>query len=174
MRKIILSDEIGEELDVPKEEHLFNVSDVLSRETQKIIQRILSLNIPTWEQVQKILQIKARWLETILKIDEHNLLRNCFSIDGGITLTQEDLEEISRNLYLVWDKSPQPMSDSIDNPYIYTLYEDFCHVRGNKLHFRNAKYHFLFESVEIKSDDIQINTSINDYQVTDVDMEKFP
>ena len=75
-------------------------------------------------------------------------------------------------VYVRWGEVTK-MNQDIDNPYIQSLYEDFCYIRGKSLDFRNHNYYFLFGSVEINTDEIERNSSVNDYSILGIDIEQF-
>lgn len=155
------------------EENIFNVSDVLTRKLNQALDAISRSDKQIADKIQRIIEFKDIANQIILKADEEKLLKNYFSYDGWITLTEKDLEEITGCLFM-WDDSwLKKMSQDIDNPYILSLYQDFCYSRWRTLNFRNENYYFLFWSVKLNTAEIGITTSINDYTITDIDIEQF-
>lgn len=157
----------------PNEAYIFNASDILSRETQIPLRNIANSSLSTKEKIAKILKIKQQWLNVIKDADEHNLLKSYFTVDGGIMLEESDLNDILWCMYMGDENGVSKMNQDIENPYIQSLYEDFCYIRGNSLNFRNHNYYFLFGSLDINSEEIELNSSVNDYSILGVDIEQF-
>lgn len=167
MKKIVVVESIDDKKTTEKD--LFNASELLSMMTHNQVLKILQSQKSQQEKLNEILKIKKKWKETIKEIDEENLLWDFFTLDGGIKLSEDDLEYITASLFLLdenWDKE-----NLSENTYIKMLYRDFCNLRWNTLNFRNNNYYFLFDSLKI--DDVWITTSINDYNILEIDLDAF-
>ncbi len=126
------------------------------------------------DKVKKVIENKQKIITTIKELDENNLL-SLFSHDWWIKLTLEDMEEIISSLYLVSDSTEnwkQKIETPIEeHPFFHSLINDFCYFWANTLNFRNKNYYFLFDSLTISQ--TTKNTSINDYEIIDINFEDF-
>ncbi|MDD3145651.1 MAG: hypothetical protein PHV23_06125 [Candidatus Gracilibacteria bacterium] len=171
MIKIVCS-----EKDLPVDEKsLFNVGFVFSHIINKNNTGIIEdTSLSTEEKVRKIMGNKEKSLKTINEIDENKLL-SMFSHDGGIKITVEDIEEIIGSLYLVGEdveggkKRIEILPE--EHPFIQALVDDFCYFGAETLNFRNKNYYFLYDSLSIGK--IGKSTSINDFDITDIDFLEF-
>lgn len=171
MRKMVIWDSQEEKnLD---EQWLFDVSDVVSRQSMRVSKTILDSWQTPEEKVKRILDIRKKWNSLFLTLDEDKLVKSTFTYDGGICLDEKDLEYITHSLFWIsQDGEKQSLSqDIVHNPYIQSLYHDFCYIRNNKLNFRNEKYYFLFDSIQIA--EIDRFTSVNDFEILRIDIDAF-
>ncbi|MDD2907124.1 MAG: hypothetical protein PHH98_00650 [Candidatus Gracilibacteria bacterium] len=157
------------------EKSLFNVGFVFSHiANNNGNYTIENKTLSTQEKVDEIMAEKIKLLKEVVGLDEKKLL-SMFYHDGGIKLSMEDLEEIVGSLFLVGEeieggkkKIEIPIEE---HPFIRALFDDFCYFGGNSLNFRNNKYYFLFDSLDIG--EVEKNTSINDYEINNINFEEF-
>jgi len=162
--------------DLPVDEKsLFNVWFVFSHITNKNNTWIVeNSSLKIEEKVRRIMENKEKSLKTINEIDENKLL-SMFSHDWWIKITVEDIEEIIWSLYLVWEEiewwKKRIEIPPEEHPFIQALVDDFCYFWVESLNFRNKNYYFLYDSLSIWK--IWKSTSINDFDVTDIDFLEF-
>ena len=126
MRPIILSED-GEFTRTPVQ--LFNLSDVTGRESDVYISKLLQTQVDVEEKVKKIIKVKNTGNQLVSELDELGEIKDTFMYDGGIRLSEKDLNDIVENLYLVDGSSKTQMNTTEDNPYIQALCHDFCYFR---------------------------------------------
>ncbi len=167
MKKIVVVESLDDKK--PTEKELFDGSEALSMMTHNQVLRILQSQKSPEEKLKEILKIKKKSKEVIKEMDEDNLMSEFFTLDWWIKLSESDLEYIWASLFLFdenWDKQGLE-----ENAYVKMLYRDFCNIRWNTLNFRNKNYYFLFDSLKI--DEVWITTSINDYEIQELDLDSF-
>lgn len=126
MRPIILS-EGGDTSNTP--EQLFNISDVTGRETHTYITALLQTQMDVQQKVKKIIKAKSKGNQLISQLDELGEIKDTFMYDGGIRLSEKDLNDIVENLYLIDGTNKTQLNTTEDNPYIQSLCHDFCYFR---------------------------------------------
>lgn len=168
MRPIILAEDSDTE---NKPGYIFDISDAVGRQSDTFVKSILWSNMDVKQKVEKIIAAKRKGNTLIQNLDEMGEIKDSFMLDGGIRLTEKDIQDIVDKLYRIDESQNTSLDTTAENPYIYALYNDFCYFRGESLNFRNNKYYFLFDSVKI--DPNTITTSINDFNIVDIDIEKF-
>lgn len=162
--------------DLPVDERsLFNVWFVFSHiANNNWNSTIKNQSLSTQEKVDEIMAEKIKLLKEVIWLDEKRLLE-MFYHDWWIKLTMEDIEEIIWSLFLVWEEiewwKKKLEIPAEEHPFIQALVDDFCYFWWNSLNFRNNKYYFLFDSLNIW--EVQKNTSINDYEINDIDIDEF-
>lgn len=171
MREALIVNGWNNEIRTTKD--IFEISDLIWIETAKALKKILESNLTTDEKISKIKELKWRWNSLIDSLDERWLIKWYFSIDWWIILNEENILSIIRSIHVRAWKTINTLHQEWWIEYIEKLYEDFCYLRWWNLVFRNNKYYFLFDWLEINREEIGITTSINDYEIIDINVNKF-
>jgi hypothetical protein len=154
---------------------LFVLSDHISENLISGLGKVISRKSSVESKLASILSQKEAVRQIYMNEDFQAPLHNLYYLDGAIRLTAEDIDEI-RNIMvqIVTDENGNERVERNSvgfDAYISDLLNDFAFQKGSELVFRNLNYYFLFHGIKIEAP--ERTTSINDYVLTDINIEVF-
>lgn len=150
----------------------FALSDKLSEIEMYRCVAVKESPLPIERRLQWIEHFKKHVTWILLTEETSPLLREYFHVDGAIKFNEGDRTEL-QGMFVWFDKDGNmgKPEDSMFDTYMMNLINDFTYFRGDELIFRNQNFYFLFPSLTV--DTKERFSSINDYRITDIDIQAF-
>lgn len=154
---------------------LFVFSDHISEEWTGKSLEFLNKNYPFETKLEAVLREKRKEQRFYIDQTFQKAITSLFFVDGAVRLNEADMGELERSMVLISRESDGKETVARDSEefatYTEILLRDFVYRRGNEYIFRNPKYYFLLDGLDV--DIGSRTTSINDYQLQDVRIREF-
>lgn len=153
-------------------EGVFILSDQLSQLEMRTFAKGHTSKFGVEEEVAAIDKVKQASAAILADREVQTWLQKSFYVDGAIKFSEDDLKEIEK-MFVKFDAQGKSLGHDSEmfETYMLNLLNDLVYFKGSELVFRNEKYYFQFPSVKV--DRKGRFTSVNDFDVLDVDKAGF-
>ncbi|MEW6763539.1 MAG: hypothetical protein AB1437_22190 [Pseudomonadota bacterium] len=154
---------------------LFVLSDHVSEEWTRKSLEFLNKNESFDTKLKAILREKRKEQRIYASEEFQEVITSLFFVDGAVRLSQADMDELEKSMVLI-SREPNGKETLVKESkeflsYKALLLRDFLYKRGGEYIFRNPKYYFLLDGLDV--DIGSKTTSINDYRIRNVDVGEF-